>query len=72
MMIELMIVVVFREEGFGRKYEGASVKLAMFYLFIWVGVTYIGSLCKISWNCDMICAYLKKNTPHGHGLFISV
>lgn len=31
-----LTVVTFKEEGIGRESEGASVKLLMFYLFMWV------------------------------------
>lgn len=34
MVIETSTVVSFKEEGIGRKYEGASVKVVMFYLFM--------------------------------------
>lgn len=36
MVIKILTAVSFKEEGIGRKYEGVSVKLVMFYLFIWM------------------------------------
>lgn len=39
MVIELKTVVTFREEGIARGYDRASVKLGIFYLFIWMEYT---------------------------------